>query len=195
MSENEMMSPELVEELTGVAHQLADAARPIALRYFRRSGQGLENKDAGGFDPVTRADREIEAAQRALLAKLRPEDGILGEEYGAESGQSGLTWVLDPIDGTRGFISGTPTWGVLIAVGGAAGPEIGMIDQPFTGERFVGSPKGAVWQRGVDQHPLAVRTCSDLGSAVLFSITSLVIWAICAYVISNRLITLEMLGF
>ena len=116
-----MMSPELVEELTGVAHQLADAARPIALRYFRRSGQGLENKDAGGFDPVTRADREIEAAQRALLAKLRPEDGILGEEYGAESGQSGLTWVLDPIDGTRGFISGTPTWGVLIAVGGAAG--------------------------------------------------------------------------
>ncbi|MEM6618279.1 MAG: inositol monophosphatase family protein, partial [Pseudomonadota bacterium] len=102
------------QDILSTAHALADAARPIALRYFRGSGQGLENKETTYFDPVTRADREIEAAMREILAARRPDDAILGEEFGPKTGNSGLTWVLDPIDGTRGFISGTPTWGVLV---------------------------------------------------------------------------------
>jgi fructose-1,6-bisphosphatase/inositol monophosphatase family enzyme len=90
------------------------------------------------FDPVTIADRAAEAAMRAVLAERRPQDAILGEEADDVPGESGLTWVLDPIDGTRGFIAGTPTWGVLIALCDAEGPIYGIIDQPYIGERFEG---------------------------------------------------------
>ncbi len=124
--------------LIAVAHALADAARAPTLAHFRQSDLVSDNKDAGGFDPVTVADRNAEKAMRDVLAQMRPDDAILGEEFGATPGTTGLTWVLDPIDGTRGYISGTPTWGVLIAVGDADGPQLGIIDQPFIGERFVG---------------------------------------------------------
>lgn len=169
MSKIVTLSPDLTRELVQVAHALADAARPIAMQYFRHGGQNIENKLAGDFDPVTVADREIERQMRAILAQSRPEDGILGEEFGTKQGSSGLVWVLDPIDGTRGFISGTPTWGVLIAVGPETGPEIGIIDQPFTGERFLGTPDGALWQRGTVHEPLAVRRCASLKDAILFT--------------------------
>ena len=125
-------------ELIKVAHALADAARPVTLAYFRASGLAADNKDAAGFDPVTIADRDAEKAMREVLAKTRPDDAILGEEFGHQSGSTGLTWVLDPIDGTRGYISGTPTWGVLISVADADGPLFGLIDQPYICERFVG---------------------------------------------------------
>ena len=128
----------LQQELLAVAHALADAARPITLAHFRTAGLGAENKLAGGFDPVTVADRAAERAMRDVLATRRPDDAILGEEYGNSAGTTGLTWVLDPIDGTRGYISGTPTWGVLIAVSDENGPVLGVIDQPYIGERFVG---------------------------------------------------------
>ena len=96
--------------------------------------------DKGGevFDPVTVADRAAEKAMRAVLERERPDDAILGEEFGETEGSSGLTWVLDPIDGTRGYISGTPTWGVLISVADKTGPLFGLIDQPYIGERFAG---------------------------------------------------------
>jgi myo-inositol-1(or 4)-monophosphatase len=125
-------------ELLRVAHALADAARPITLANFRGARLATENKDSSGFDPVTIADRGAEMAMRALLADQRPDDAILGEEYGFKEGTSGLTWVLDPIDGTRGYISGTPTWGVLISVADQNGPLFGLIDQPYIGERFAG---------------------------------------------------------
>lgn len=163
------LSPSLQAELLSVAHALADVARPIALQYFRKSGQGVENKLEGDFDPVTVADRGIEQAMRAVLADRRPEDGIFGEEFGQTAGTSGLTWVLDPIDGTRAFISGLPTWGVLIAVGGADGPQIGMIDQPFTGERFVGAPDGAECLHAGERTALNVRKCASLAEATLFT--------------------------
>lgn len=163
------LSPSLQVELLSVAHSLADAARPIALQYFRKAGQGVENKLEGDFDPVTVADREIEQAMREILAQRRPDDGIFGEEYGQSEGTSGLTWVLDPIDGTRAFISGLPTWGVLIAVGGTDDPHIGMIDQPFTGERFIGAPSGAEWLRGDERVPLKARSCAVLAEATLFT--------------------------
>ncbi len=113
-----------------VAHRMADAARTAILPHFRSRGLNAENKLAEGFDPVTVADRAAEEAMRAVLSELRPEDAILGEEFGTRAGTSGRTWVLDPIDGTRGFISGTPTWGVLIALGDDNGPFLGVIDQP-----------------------------------------------------------------
>ena len=121
-----------------VAHRLADAARAAILPYFRQPDLQTDNKEADGFDPVTEADRAGEAAMRALLDDLRPEDGILGEEHGIKPGTNGRQWVLDPIDGTRGFISGTPNWGVLIALSKADGPIMGVIDQPYIGERFTG---------------------------------------------------------
>ncbi|MCF6443943.1 histidinol-phosphatase [Nereida sp. MMG025] len=124
--------------LIAVAHEMADAARQVILPFFRNKTLTTDNKAPADFDPVTEADRAAERAMRDVLAARRPDDGILGEEYGAAAGTSGLTWVLDPIDGTRGFISGTPTWGVLIAVQDAHGPIYGIIDQPYIGERFEG---------------------------------------------------------
>ena len=126
------------QDLIRVAHLLADAARPETLRLFRSEALLTDDKGAEGFDPVTEADRAAEQAMREVLAAERPHDGILGEEFGAKPGTSGLSWTLDPIDGTRGYISGTPTWGVLIAVADATGPLFGIIDQPFIGERFCG---------------------------------------------------------
>ncbi|MFK7754961.1 MAG: inositol monophosphatase family protein, partial [Sedimentitalea sp.] len=122
-----------------VAHLMADAARAAILPHFRAPDLVSDNKLVGGFDPVTVADRAAEQAMRAVLAQLRPDDGIWGEEFGQHAGPSGRLWVLDPIDGTRGFISGTPTWGVLIALSEANGPVLGVIDQPYIGERFVGT--------------------------------------------------------
>ena len=146
--------------------RLADRASAEILPHFRRL-PGVDNKDAGGFDPVTVADRNAELAMRALLAAERPEDGIFGEEYDAVAGTSGRTWILDPIDGTRGFMSGLPTWGVLIALADPSGPTLGMMSQPYVGERFVGGPDGATFTRGDETRPLRTRTCADLGEAVL----------------------------
>ena len=135
--------PTFDPDIARVAHLLADAARDVILPFFRAAGLADENKQVGGYDPVTQADRASEQAMRAILARERPDDAILGEEFGPKQGSSGLTWVLDPIDGTRGFVSGTPTWGVLIAVSDANGPFYGLIDQPYIAERFEGRPDGA----------------------------------------------------
>lgn len=148
---------------------LADAARAAILPYFRSDALDAENKEAGGFDPVTVADRAAEAAMRDILATERPADGILGEEYGAVSGSSGLTWVLDPIDGTRGFISGTPTWGVLIALADANGPFYGVIDQPYIGERFEGAPDGARLRGPLGETVLKTRARRALAEATVIT--------------------------
>jgi myo-inositol-1(or 4)-monophosphatase len=157
------------DALLDVAQLLADAARTAILPHFRSTALTADNKLDGGYDPVTVADRASEQVMREILADLRPDDAILGEEFGATEGTSGLTWVLDPIDGTRGFVSGTPTWGVLIAVGGVAGPEIGIIDQPYIGERFIGTPEGA-WVDGPrGRVPLKTRAFRPLSQATVFT--------------------------
>ena len=106
---------------------------------------------------------------RDILRDQRPHDAILGEEYGAASGTSGLTWVLDPIDGTRGFVSGTPTWGVLIAVSDASGPRYGLIDQPYIGERFVGLGNVAHVQGPLGKSTLKTRAPRALSEATVFT--------------------------
>lgn len=163
------VSPELAVALWDTAHALADAARIETLRYFRADGLSAENKIEGGFDPVTVADRAAERAMRDLLAQHRPDDGILGEEYGTQEGTSGLTWVLDPIDGTRGYLSGTPTWGVLIAVSNADGPIMGIIDQPYIGERFAGGLGVAELQGPQGLRALKSRAARPLGEAILYT--------------------------
>ncbi|MDO6726687.1 histidinol-phosphatase [Cognatishimia sp. 1_MG-2023] len=156
-------------ELLAVAHEMADAARAAILPFFRQTDLVADNKLDGGFDPVTAADRAGERAMRAVLAAKRPDDGILGEEYGTQDGTSGLVWVLDPIDGTRGFISGTPTWGVLIACSDDNGPVLGVIDQPYIGERFVGGFGTAEVQGPHGVIPFKTKQNSELSQAILFT--------------------------
>ena len=161
--------PQVQDDLIATAHALAEAARAATLRHFRTPGLAADNKLDQGFDPVTAADREAERAMRAVLAARRPDDAIYGEEYGVQEGTSGLTWVLDPVDGTRAFLSGTPTWGVLIAVGDAGGPQLGVIDQPFIGDRFIGGFGTAEVVGPQGRHALATRPPRPLGEAILFT--------------------------
>ncbi|SEO54179.1 histidinol-phosphatase, inositol monophosphatase family [Salinihabitans flavidus] len=156
-------------EIADVAGAAADAAGAVILPYFRQMNLGMENKDAAGFDPVTIADRAAEEAMRDVLSERRPGDGILGEELGFTEGDTGLTWVLDPIDGTRGFISGTPTWGVLVALSDATGPRFGLMDQPYIGERFVGGLGYAEMHGPLGRRPLKTRAVRNLGDATLFT--------------------------
>ena len=156
-------------ELIGTAHELADAARVETLRHFRAAGLSADNKETERFDPVTVADRASEEAMRAILARRRPDDAIFGEEFGARSGTSGLTWVLDPIDGTRGYLSGTPTWGVLISVADAVGPVFGIIDQPYIGERFSGGFGVAEVTGPTGTTRLQSRPARALSEAILFT--------------------------
>jgi histidinol phosphatase-like enzyme (inositol monophosphatase family) len=148
---------------------MADAAGQTILPYFRNTGLAVENKLDQGFDPVTEADKAAERAMRDVLAERRPYDAILGEEYGSTAGTSGLTWVLDPIDGTRGFMSGTPTWGTLIAVSDADGPILGVIDQPYTQERFIGGLGQAQWVGPHGSGALQTRATEELDQAILFT--------------------------
>ncbi|WP_394198458.1 histidinol-phosphatase [Litoreibacter albidus] len=157
------------QEVMALAHELADAARQETLRYFRNGGLETANKLADGFDPVTVADRAAERIMRDLIEAKRPDDGILGEEFGNKDSASGLTWVLDPIDGTRGYISGTPTWGTLIGLHDGAGVILGVIDQPYIGERFVGGFGAASFKGPHGEGALRTSGTKALAEATIFS--------------------------
>ncbi|WP_017927299.1 histidinol-phosphatase [Limimaricola hongkongensis] len=161
---------DLVQDLVATAHALADAARPETLRHFRRDiATDDKTGDEAGFDPVTEADRAAERAMRAVLAARRPEDAILGEEYGHSPGTSSLTWVLDPIDGTRAYIAGAPTWGVLVSVRDADGPVFGLIDQPHINERFEGGFGVARLAGPRGESDLRTRAARPLSEAILMT--------------------------
>ncbi|WP_294611121.1 inositol monophosphatase family protein [uncultured Roseovarius sp.] len=158
------------EKILKTAHALADAAREAVLPFFRTTELQADNKHTDGtFDPVTEADRAAERAMRDILAETCPEDGILGEEFGNLAGQSGLTWVLDPIDGTRAFLSGAATWGVLVALSDDSGPIYGLIDQPYIGERFEGGFGHATMTGPLGTKALRVRGDRPLQEAILFT--------------------------
>lgn len=156
-------------DLLALCDQLADLARVQTLRLFRSRDLAADSKESARFDPVTEADRATERALRAALAKARPHDGIAGEEYAATLGQSGLTWIIDPIDGTRSYMSGTPCWGVLIAVADSEGPFLGVIDQPYIGERFTGGLGVARLIGPMGEQGLRVRETENLDQAILFT--------------------------
>jgi myo-inositol-1(or 4)-monophosphatase len=158
-------------DLVAFLDRLADAAGAAILPHFR-SRLEVENKlDGAAFDPVTVADRAAEAAMRALIGAHHPGHGILGEEYGSERLDADDVWVLDPIDGTRSFITGLPVWGTLIGLKRGGRPALGMMAQPFTGERFAGDGRRA-WYRGPEgERALSTRACARLADAVLFTTT------------------------
>ena len=148
------------------ARQAAEAAAKEALRWFRSAMQ-VDNKGAeGAFDPVTEADRACERALRASIGAAWPEHGLYGEEFGHKPG-NGLTWVIDPIDGTRAFAAGLLHWGLLLALFDGQRPIIGVLRQPFVDETFWGNGVDAGHERAGRQRRLAVRPCADLGAATL----------------------------
>lgn len=127
------------EELLAFGNALADAARPIALKYFRQP-IGFEQKD--DLSPVTIADRTIEEELRRRIGERYPQHGVLGEELGQAPGER-YTWYLDPIDGTKSFITGMPLFGTLIALADADQATLGIIDMPALGERWTGDGRVA----------------------------------------------------
>lgn len=158
-----------LQTLLGFACNLADIAAEVTLRYFRQL-QSVDNKLSDGrFDPVTVADRETEFAIRAAIEKQYPTHGILGEEHGNKVATEDLTWVLDPIDGTRAFISGIPVWGTLIALNDGNEPLLGVMDQPFTRERFVADNDNGWYVHCNNKQALRTRDCGSLANAILMS--------------------------
>ena len=155
----------VTESDIALAGRLADAAGAAIRPYFRARYE-IETKS--DRSPVTEADRAAEAAIRAILAAERPADGIIGEEYGVDRGEAERVWVLDPIDGTRAFIGGRPIFGTLIALLEAGRPVLGVIDQPISGERWLGAAGRPTLFQG---QPAATRRCPVI-TAALFATTA-----------------------
>lgn len=155
-----------VPHLLAFADTLADAARDAILPFFR-APHSITDKGGGRFDPVTDADRAAERAMLTLIEAEFPDHGVLGEEYGERASRSGYQWILDPIDGTRAFISGLPTWGVLIGLYYENRPLIGVMDQPFTLERYRGWMAGANATTRAGTHKLKTRACVSLADATI----------------------------
>ncbi len=149
---------------------IARTAAAETLPRFRRFGD-ISNKIHGGFDPVTEADREAERAIRALIRAQYPDHGILGEEFGSENPTSNHIWVIDPIDGTRSFISGIPLWGTLVGLTEKGDAIAGMMAQPFTGELFYATGGSAVYEGPGGTLPLSTRKTASLADATLCTTT------------------------
>lgn len=152
-------------------NRLADAAGEVIRPYFR---QRIDVTDKGAvkgemFDPVTAADKGGEVAIRALIEAERPADGILGEEFPEKKTDNGRVWVIDPVDGTRAFITGQTQWGTLIALNENGFPNLGVMDQPITRERFIGTGSAAELHTQDGVIPLKVRPCASLDKAILMT--------------------------
>jgi inositol-phosphate phosphatase / L-galactose 1-phosphate phosphatase / histidinol-phosphatase len=151
-----------MQELLSLANHLADEAGKVITRYYRTDFAVDHKSDE---TPVTIADRAAEETLRKIIEEQRPEDGILGEEYGSKESRNGWTWVLDPIDGTKSFVTGRPTFGTLIALCKDGIPVLGVIDQPVLNERWVGDGMETSFNGKI----VKARVCPDLKSARLAS--------------------------
>lgn len=148
--------------------RLADVAAAAVLPHFRKNGS-VDNKSSHAFDPVTEADRAAERAIRAEIEAAFPAHGILGEEFADRATDAETVWVIDPIDGTRSFISGVPVWGTLIGLLRGGRPSLGLMAQPFTGERYFGDGESAHYDGPGGARPIRVRQCAALSEAVVFT--------------------------
>lgn len=144
------------------ANSLADASGAILRRRFR---QNIRVELKGDNSPVSDADRETEGELRRLIGAAFPDHGVIGEEYGADRPEAEFVWVLDPIDGTKSFITGRPLFGTLIALCRATKPVLGVIDHPAIGERWVGASGQPTRFNGA---PVRVRPCGNIADAALF---------------------------
>ena len=155
------------DKLIAFANRLADASGAVIRPYFRQRIEVVHKPGRAPFDPVTEADKGGERAIRAIITRERPQDGILGEEYGETPGKNAFRWVLDPVDGTRAFITGRHEWGSLIALEENEVPVLGILDQPVLGERFIAVHGRSVLVEGDKRTPLKVRECESLKDAIL----------------------------
>ena len=170
MSDNQSLTAAETKNIIDTANAMADAARDVILSHFRSNSLVSENKSLHSFDPVTDADKDAEKVMIGELKKRRPNDGVLGEEFGELNGESLYRWVLDPIDGTRAFIAGAPTWGVLISIEKiGAGPIFGIIDQPYIGERFFGGLGLAEYKNLNESIKLKTSNVEEIENAILLS--------------------------
>ncbi len=158
------------DHLTRFALHLAKAAGKAILPHFRQNAP-IDVKKHETWDPVTEGDRAGERAIRQLIEAQYPTHGILGEEYGSKQGSSGLTWVLDPVDGTRAFVIGLPTWTTLIGLYEEGEPRLGVVAQPFIGDTFYGNPAGAWLDHRGHSQPIKVRASVPLQDAALGTTT------------------------
>jgi inositol-phosphate phosphatase/L-galactose 1-phosphate phosphatase/histidinol-phosphatase len=161
------LTPPLPEfdDCLALALALADAAGEVIRPYFR---QPIAIDDKADLTPVTAADRAAEEAMRAMIERRFPEQGVIGEEFGAAREMAEFVWVLDPIDGTKSFISGVPLFGTLIALTRRGRPVLGIIDQPISHERWVGVAGRPTTLNGA---PIRCRPCPGLAAATLFATT------------------------
>lgn len=160
-------------DFTAFVEQLASVSGETILPFFRTS-LGIDDKGPHGrFDPVTAADRAAEQAMRALIKRSFPKHGIIGEEFGSERADAEYVWVLDPIDGTKSFISGMPVWGTLVALTRLGEPIFGMMHQPFLRETFSGDGGAAHYRGPNGRRDLHVRPCASLSEAILFTTSPL----------------------
>jgi len=150
--------------------RIAEVAAAETLPRFRKQG-AVANKEQDSFDPVTEADREAERAIRALIGAEFPDHGILGEEHGSQNISSRHVWVIDPIDGTRAYISGLPVWGTLVGLTVDGDAVTGMMSQPFTGELFYANASGSHYEGPGGPRMLATRKTTRLADATLFTTT------------------------
>ncbi len=158
------------EVVLNTAHGLANAAAEVTLQHFRKSCTA-DHKGGNAFDPVTAADRGAESVMRDIISREFPEHGIAGEEFSDVNEGASFVWTLDPIDGTRSFILGLPLWGTLIGLQHEGKPILGVMDQPFTGERFWSDERSA-WYRGPSGlMRCKTRACAGLGQAYLAATT------------------------
>ncbi|MBV1700523.1 MAG: histidinol-phosphatase [Hyphomicrobiales bacterium] len=160
-------------DFEGFVDRLAQASGETILPFFR-TRLGVEDKAAGHatrkFDPVTEADRAAETVMRHMIRTTFPQHGIIGEEFGSHAPDAEYVWVLDPIDGTRGFIAGVPMWGTLIGLLHKGVPSYGVMNQPFTRERFRGDGQSAyAVHDGGPARKLATRACEELAQATLMT--------------------------
>jgi myo-inositol-1(or 4)-monophosphatase len=157
-----------VETHLEFAHVLANISGEAILPYFRKPLAVKNKAGVSGFDPVTAADRAAERVIRKAVLQRFPDHGVVGEEYGAILGKGRYRWLIDPIDGTRAFITGSPLWGTLIGLIDGSRPTLGLMNQPFTGERFWSDARQAHW-RGPNGEMRRIRTraCARLADAVL----------------------------
>ena len=152
---------------------LATASGETILPFFRTALEARDKNAGGAFDPVTEADHAAETVMRRMIAQAFPAHGVLGEEFGSERLDAEYVWVLDPIDGTKSFISGMPVWGTLIGLQRGGVPCYGLMNQPFTGERFSGDGASARWRgpgrRGREERALRTRPCPTLAEATIMT--------------------------
>ena len=157
-----------VEEFATFLEALLRRAGGVVLRHFRRPMPVHDKRDGlSGYDPVTVADRDAEKAMRAAIRARYPGHGIFGEEYGFEPGTAGLTWVLDPIDGTRSFVAGMLHWGVVVGLYDGEKAILGGVYQPVVDELFIGDGRAAWCSSGGHERKLSVRACAGLEQAVV----------------------------